>query len=92
MAAKAAHQSRNDSTRSSFYAMIHGKKICIDVDRKGPLMIMTHGLDASSNVFQPLIEIFSCDYTVVRFDWPGLGMTALAPEKPPLSVPGFLKD
>ena len=91
MVAKAAHESRNDSTRSSFYAMIHGKKIIIEVDGKGPFMVMTHGLGASSNVFQPLTEVFLC-YTVVRFDWPGLGMTGLAPEHPPLSVPGFLKD
>ena len=92
MVAKAAHESRNDSTRSSSYAMIHGKKIFIEVDGKGPFMVMTHGLGASSNVFKPLTEVFSRDYTVVRFDWPGLGMTGLAPEHPPLSVPGFLKD
>ena len=92
MADITAHESTIEPTRRSFYVMIHGKKIFIEVDGKGPFMIMTHGLGASSNVFQPLTEVFSSDYTVVRFDWPGLGMTGLAAELPPLSVPGFLKD
>ncbi|KAL6240231.1 hypothetical protein RBB50_012878 [Rhinocladiella similis] len=76
----------------SFYLDIRGQRIFVEVDGGGPYMIMTHGLGASSNVFQPLTEIFSGNYTVVRFDWPGLGMTGLTPGHAPLSVPGFLAD
>ncbi|SPO07706.1 uncharacterized protein DNG_10401 [Cephalotrichum gorgonifer] len=78
--------------RKSFFSSINGRNIYIQIDGAGPAMVMTHGLGASANVFQPLVEIFSPRFTVVRFDWPGLGLSGLTKGQPPLSVPGFLED
>jgi len=41
-------------------------------------MIMTHGLGSGSCAFQPLTEIFSPNYTVIRIDWPGHGHSSLS--------------
>lgn len=76
--------------RESFYATIIDRQIYIEVDGTGPYMIMTHGLGASSNVFQPLVETFSTRFTVIRFDWPGLGMSPLGKELPCLTVPTYV--
>ncbi|KAE8377610.1 Alpha/Beta hydrolase protein [Aspergillus bertholletiae] len=78
--------------RTSFDAIINSRRIFIEVDGQGPYMIMTHGLGTSTNVFQPLMEIYSNRFTVVRFDWPGLGRSGLVEGQKPLSVPGFLED
>lgn len=53
---------------------------------------MSHGLGTSSNVFQPLVEIYESRFTIVRFDWPGLGNSKLneTSERQPLTVPSLL--
>lgn len=73
--------------RESHFVTIHGRTIYLEVDGHGPHMVMTHGLGASSNVFQPLTELFADRFTVVRFDWPGLGMSPLGSGHPPLTIP-----
>jgi len=77
-------------SRDSFVARIEDYDIFIEVDGSGPFMVMTHGLGAGSNVFYPLMEAYSEKYTVVRFDWPGLGKSSLNLKGEPLSVPGYI--
>lgn len=78
--------------RKSLFLTVRGQQIYVEIDGQGPYMIMTHGLGSSSNLFQPLTELFSSRYTVLRIDWPGSGHSGLTRGHPPLSVPGFTAD
>ncbi|KAJ5088418.1 hypothetical protein N7456_012034 [Penicillium angulare] len=79
--------------RTSFHVTINSRQTFIEVDGNGPYMIMTHGLGTSSNVFQPLVDIHSARFTIIRFDWPGHGQSdKLTKNQQPLSVPEFLAD
>lgn len=77
--------------RTSFFLSLSAQNVFVEIDGQGPYMIMTHGLGASSNVFQPLVEEFSDKYTVIRLDWPGLGKSPLPTTKQPLSVPYLIE-
>lgn len=61
--------------------------IFVEIDGTGPYMIMTHGLGANTNIFQPLTEIFCTTYTVVRIDWPGHGQSSLSKTGDKLTMP-----
>lgn len=78
-------------SRTSFFALIDDHDVFIEIDGTGPYMIMTHGLGANTNVFHPLMELFSSDYTVVRFDWPGCGKSSLSKSGTAITVPSLLK-
>lgn len=62
--------------RHSFVASVADYDIFIEVDGSGPYMIMTNGLGASTDVFQPLAEIFATEYTLVRSTGRGQGIAA----------------
>ncbi|KAK4869340.1 hypothetical protein LT330_006340 [Penicillium expansum] len=68
----------NKAQRMSIIIPIAGVDVFVEIDGDGPHMIMTHGLGASTNVFYPLMEIFSKTHTVVRIDWPGHGHSSLS--------------
>lgn len=56
-------------------------------------MICCHGLSGSSNFFQPLIPEFSSRFTIVRFDFKGLGRTGYDPEgKRRITIPAYVED
>ncbi|KAH7400249.1 Alpha/Beta hydrolase protein [Cadophora sp. MPI-SDFR-AT-0126] len=80
--------------RSSSFVNINGRPIFIDVDGEGPPMIMMHGLGGSSNFFQPLVATFSKTFTVVRFDWEGLGRSKidLSDNADRITMPKYVRD
>lgn len=45
--------------RQSFCPPIAGYDIFIEVDGLGSYMMMTYGLGANTNAFQPLVEVFA---------------------------------
>ncbi|MGI4850438.1 MAG: alpha/beta fold hydrolase, partial [Janthinobacterium lividum] len=52
-------------------------------------MVMMHGLGGSTNAFQSLISHFAPKYTILRFDFPGSGLSKFNPTKL-ISVPFFV--
>lgn len=65
--------------------------IFVEIDGAGPYMIMTHGLGSGSNAFQPLTEVLSPEYTVVRIDWPGHGHSSLSKSGEKFSMQTLVK-
>jgi 3-oxoadipate enol-lactonase len=79
--------------RSSSFVPINGRPLFVDVDGSGPAMIMVHGLGGSSNYFQPLLTAFSSSYTIIRFDWEGLGRSKLdLASTDKITIPKYVKD
>ena len=76
--------------RESSFISIGAYDVFVEIDGKGPYMIMTHGLGTSTNVFQPLVELFSEAYTILRFDWPGLGKSSLHARDDAITVPDLI--
>ncbi|KAH6980763.1 hypothetical protein BKA56DRAFT_731815 [Ilyonectria sp. MPI-CAGE-AT-0026] len=64
--------------RYTFVTFIAYYNVFCEIDGSGPFMTMAHGFGAITNVLQPLMEIFSSEYTVVWADWPGLGHRGLS--------------
>lgn len=62
--------------RPSIFAVIAGYEIFVEVDDHDHYIIMTRVLGVDANAFQPLTEICN-SFTVVRFDWPGMGHSSL---------------
>jgi 3-oxoadipate enol-lactonase len=79
--------------RISKFVDIHGHRTFVDIDGEGPAMICCHGLGGSSNFFQPLVTAFSSRFTVIRFDFKGLGRTGYDPEgKRRITIPAYVED
>ncbi len=53
-------------------------------------MVLMHGLGTSTNAFQPLIGHSSPRYTMLRFDFPGSGLSRPGPDIISLSIPQFV--
>lgn len=56
---------------------VAGTAIHVKVDGAGPPVILLHGAGGNMRDFTPLIAELATRYTVVRFDRPGLGHSAL---------------
>ena len=80
--------------RSSSFVQINGRPIFVDVDGSGPPMILMHGLGGSSNYFQPLVTAFSSSFTMIRFDFEGLGRSKLdvSPGAKGITIPRYVED
>ncbi|ETS87466.1 hypothetical protein PFICI_01294 [Pestalotiopsis fici W106-1] len=76
--------------RESRFLQIGEYKIFVEIDGSGPYILMTHGLGSNTNAFQPLTDIFSKQYTVVRIDWPGHGHSSLHRNGIKFSVPDLV--
>lgn len=76
--------------RRSLVASIADYDVFIELDGSGPYMILMHGLGASTQVFQPLVEIFAAKYTLVRIDWPGSGQSSLSKSGAKINMPSLV--
>lgn len=48
--------------------------------RNAPVLIMLHGFGSSLHTWQPWAEALEREYRVIRFDFPGSGLSAVAPD------------
>lgn len=69
--------SKQNVYQSCRYIQVGSFSIFVEIDGTGPCIILTHGLGANTNIFQPLVESLRHDYTTLRVDWPGHGHSSL---------------
>lgn len=69
--------SKQDVHQSCKYIQVGKFSIFVEVNGTGPFIILTHGLGANTNIFQPLVESLRHGYTTIRIDWPGHGHSSL---------------
>jgi 3-oxoadipate enol-lactonase len=82
----------SDTNIFYYHTSSTGARIFVEECGTGPLMILMHGLGGSTNSFQPLIRHFLSKYAMLRFDFPGSGLSKLSPTLQPLSIPKFVED
>ena len=79
--------------RISKWIDINGFPTFIEIDGSGPAMICCHGLGGNSNYFQPLVSAFASRFTIIRFDFKGMGRTGHDPEnKRRITIPAYVED
>lgn len=79
--------------RMSKWIDINDHKTFVEIDGTGPAMICCHGLGGNTNYFQPLVSAFASRFTVIRFDFKGLGKTGYdSDRKRRITIPAYVED
>lgn len=80
--------------RTSKWIDVNGFPTFIEIDGSGPAMICCHGLGGNTNYFQPLVTAFASRFSVIRFDFKGLGRTGYNPggDQRRITIPAYVED
>jgi 3-oxoadipate enol-lactonase len=77
------------STKAYYHVTAGGSRIFVEECGSGPLIVFMHGLGGTTNYFQPIVKHFSSKYTLLRFEFPGSGLSTF---KSAPSIPQFVQD